>query len=170
MNYDVFDLLRKNVHRHVRRAGELHAATVKRILEIGPEHSIAREVFPEPIVIDSLDHAAQWNPTILLDICVPVMPASLPVYDLILCTEVLEHCDDPKQAVKNLHFLVAPDRWVFASTPMYVPIHAPFPDNWRFTEMGLRTLFRDFTEVVIEALQAPEFCHFPLHYTIAARR
>jgi len=170
MSYDCFDLLRKNVHAHVRRAGELHAAHVKTVLEIGPEHSIAREAFPEPIVLHSLDIAPHWNPTYVRDICDPLCVVDVPEHDLILCTEVLEHVNQPFQAVKNLQLLVKPGGWIFGSTPMYVPVHAPFPDNWRFTAMGLMTLFAAFAEVHVTELQAPEFAHLPLHYTFVARR
>ena len=43
----------------------------------------------------------------------PVEDAS---FDLVLCTQVLEHCDDPAQAVRELRRVTAPGGRVLAST------------------------------------------------------
>ena len=70
---------------------------------------------------------------------------SLPVgdgeFDLVLCTQVLEHCDDPAQAVRELRRVTAPGgrcsrRRTASSGTTPSPV-----DYWRWTHEGLRRLF-----------------------------
>lgn len=69
--------------------------------------------------------------------------------DCILCTEVLEHLIDPQACVDEMHRLLCNDGVVFASTPFFYPVHADPYDFQRFTEDGLRHLFREFKSVEI---------------------
>ncbi len=70
---------------------------------------------------------------------------SLPVgdgeFDLVLCTQVLEHCDDPAQAVRELRRVTAPGGRVLASTHGTQWYHPAPVDYWRWTHEGLRRLF-----------------------------
>lgn len=62
--------------------------------------------------------------------------------DVVLCLSVLEHTDDPIQAVKELHRIVRRDGVVLASTHGAFVWH-PYPqDHWRWTHTGLRLLFQ----------------------------
>ncbi len=70
-------------------------------------------------------------------------------YDLILCISVLEHCEYPEKAVKNLRETMAEGGHLFVSVPFLYPYHPAkdFGDYWRFTADGLRLLFAGMTEV-----------------------
>ncbi|GAB4497358.1 MAG: hypothetical protein OHK003_05640 [Anaerolineales bacterium] len=67
--------------------------------------------------------------------------------DCVICTEVLEHLPDPQACVDEIHRLLRDDGLVFASTPFFYPVHADPYDFHRFTEDGLRHLFREFKSV-----------------------
>lgn len=72
---------------------------------------------------------------------------SLPVPDgrfqLVLCTQVLEHARDPAAVVRELRRAVAPGGRVLASTHG-VQVYHPNPDDlWRWTHAGLLRLFGD---------------------------
>lgn len=69
--------------------------------------------------------------------------------DCILCTEVLEHLKAPQACVDEIHRLLRVDGLVFASTPFFYPVHADPYDFQRFTEDGLRHLFREFKSVEV---------------------
>ena len=69
--------------------------------------------------------------------------------DCILCTEVLEHLKNPQACVDEIHRLLRKDGLVFASTPFFYPVHADPYDFQRFTEDGLRHLFREFKLVEV---------------------
>ncbi len=70
---------------------------------------------------------------------------SLPVddasFDVVLCTQVLEHVDDPARAVRELHRVTAPAGRVLASTHGVMLYHPNPQDLWRWTHTGLRRLF-----------------------------
>ena len=63
--------------------------------------------------------------------------------DVVLCLSVLEHVDDPAQAVKELFRVVKAAGVVLASTHGCFPWH-PYPqDHWRWTQTGLPLLFKE---------------------------
>lgn len=58
-------------------------------------------------------------------------------FDLVLCTQVLEHCDDPWQGVREIRRIVKPGGYALLSVP-HVWFYHPHPkDHWRFTQEGL---------------------------------
>jgi SAM-dependent methyltransferase len=62
-------------------------------------------------------------------------------YQVVLCTQVLEHADDPAAVVRELRRVVAPGGRVLASTHG-VQVYHPNPvDLWRWTNAGLERLF-----------------------------
>jgi len=70
---------------------------------------------------------------------------SLPIeddgFDIVLCTQVLEHVDDPAAAVRELHRVTKPGGRVLASTHGVMVFHPNPNDHWRWTHTGLRRLF-----------------------------
>ena len=64
-------------------------------------------------------------------------------FDLVLCTQVIEHCDDPKQAMAEIRRILKPSGYLIVSAP-HVWFYHPHPhDHWRFTQEGLVRLCRD---------------------------
>lgn len=72
--------------------------------------------------------------------------------DYIICTEVLEHLARPQACVDEMHRLLRDDGVVFASVPFFYPVHADPYDYQRFTEDGLRHLFKNFKSVEIHPM------------------
>lgn len=63
-------------------------------------------------------------------------------FDLVLCTQVLEHCDDPWQGVREIRRILKPGGHAILSVP-HVWFYHPHPkDHWRFTQEGLVHLCR----------------------------
>lgn len=80
--------------------------------------------------------------------------------DMALCFEVIEHVENPHQAVKELWRITKPGGRVILTTPFLTPYHgkaaalddfshAGYPDFWRFTHQGLEYLFQDFSSVQV---------------------
>ena len=87
------------------------------------------------------------RPDIYADVTsVPIESKSL---DCIVCTEVLEHLSSPQTCVDEIYRLLRTKGIVFASVPFFYPVHADPYDFQRFTEDGLRHLFRNFSSVEI---------------------
>jgi SAM-dependent methyltransferase len=72
---------------------------------------------------------------------------SLPVpdasFDVVLCTQVLEHANDPAQVVRELRRVVRPGGRVLASTHGAMVYHPNPQDLWRWTHAGLERLFAE---------------------------
>jgi SAM-dependent methyltransferase len=69
------------------------------------------------------------------------LPVESGSFDVVLCNQVLEHCSDPAQAVRELRRATAPGGRVLASTHG-VQVYHPAPvDLWRWTHEGLERLF-----------------------------
>jgi SAM-dependent methyltransferase len=62
-------------------------------------------------------------------------------FDVVLCTQVLEHVDDPARAVRELARVTAPGGRVLASTHGVMLYHPNPQDLWRWTHTGLQRLF-----------------------------
>jgi SAM-dependent methyltransferase len=81
------------------------------------------------------------NPAADIEGSVEALPVADASFDVVLCTQVLEHVNDPGQAVRELHRVTSPGGRVLASTHG-VQVYHPSPDDfWRWTHAGLVRLF-----------------------------
>ena len=91
----------------------------------------------EYVGVDVKDAAAELEGTVE---SIPVPDGS---YQVVLCTQVLEHADDPAAAIRELRRVTAPGGRVLLSTHG-TQIYHPNPDDyWRWTHAGLEKLFRE---------------------------
>src|SRR4249919_100639 len=81
------------------------------------------------------------NPRAELRGSVEALPVEDGSFDVVLCNQVLEHCDDPAQAVRELRRVTSPRGHVLASTHGVMPYHPSPTDYWRWTHAGLEKLF-----------------------------
>ena len=83
------------------------------------------------------------NPAADLDGTVEAIPVDDGSFDIVLCTQTLEHVADPARAIRELRRVVARGGRVLASTHG-VQVYHPNPDDlWRWTHAGLERLFRE---------------------------
>jgi SAM-dependent methyltransferase len=113
-----------------------------RVLDVGcgpkPYYPFFAERASEYVGVDVVPHAAADLVGRIEDL--PVEDAT---FDLVLCTQVLEHCDDPLRAVSELRRVTAPGGRVLASTHGVQVYHPSPQDYWRWTYAGLERLFRE---------------------------
>lgn len=72
--------------------------------------------------------------------------------DAIICTEVLEHCADPFQAMRRMHECLKPGGLLLVTSPFLWPDHrveGEYRDYWRFTSDGWRLLLKEFSDIQI---------------------
>lgn len=81
------------------------------------------------------------NPAAELEGVAESLPVSDGSFDVVLCTQVLEHCADPAAAVRELRRAAAPGGRVLASTHGIQTYHPNPDDLWRWTHAGLERLF-----------------------------
>jgi SAM-dependent methyltransferase len=64
-------------------------------------------------------------------------------FDLVLCTQVIEHCMNPWAAVREIQRILRPGGHLIVSAP-HVWFYHPHPtDHWRYTQEGLVHLCRE---------------------------
>lgn len=66
-------------------------------------------------------------------------------FDVVLCTEVLEHLPEPQRGVDEMFRVLRPGGTLLLTTRFLFPIHDAPHDYFRFTKYGLRYLLRRFT-------------------------
>lgn len=64
-------------------------------------------------------------------------------FDLVLCTQVLEHVRRPLRALEEMGRVLAPGGHLFLTTHGVYPFHPDPQDYWRWTQQGFEALFED---------------------------
>ncbi len=171
MDVDHLARLRANIARFLTDAAAVHAARPCLVLDVAPQdNGGARPFLPDHAAIETLDIDPAAGCTWTADLCRtnPQIPDMR--FDLVVCTEVLEHTLQPFAAIAELRRVMKPGAVLLLSTPFNFRIHGPLPDCWRFTEHGLRALLADFEILGLEPLETPDRPLMPIQYTVVARR
>lgn len=167
-------LLRNNIESFMSRVGREGGhvtAAGGLLLDVAPQdHLGARPFFPASVSIETLDIDPQSNADHIADLCSCADVIGRERFDFIVCTEVLEHTRQPFDATRNMLQMLKPGGLAFVSTPFNFRIHGPLPDCWRFTEHGLRELFKDYEILELDALESEDRFLMPIQYTLVARR
>ena len=75
------------------------------------------------------------------------LPFSNEYFDHIICTEVIEHVEDPKAFVAELRRVLKSEGTLVATIPFSARVHYEPFDYQRFTSWGLKRLFAEFKDV-----------------------
>ena len=159
-NYMVLSNRRKRMERFFAQS-----SGVGRVLDVGAQYCPYYPLFKEKCVsYSSLDMVD----TPLVDfVCnAEEMTIDDASFDLVLCTQVLEHCSYPQKIVDECFRVLAPGGRLIVTVPSVYPVHGYPADNWRFMPDGLRHLLRGFSSVEVEGeLDFPEslasvVCHY----------
>lgn len=86
-------------------------------------------------------------------------------FDIILCTNVLEHVFDFSLAIKNIRNALKPGGIALIYVPGFYPLHDEPYDYWRFTEHSLRRLLKEFSSV---RLRHSGLRQYPFGYFVEA--
>jgi SAM-dependent methyltransferase len=116
-------------------------------LDVGAGGSAYGRWFPHRVMVD-VDPAR--GPDIVAD--AHALPFADNSFDLLLCTEMLEHVVDPPRALSEMRGVLKPDGRLLLTTRFVYPLHDTPNDYFRFTRFGLEYLLREWSDVVI----APE--------------
>jgi SAM-dependent methyltransferase len=68
-------------------------------------------------------------------------------FDIVIIQAVLEHVASPYKCVSEIHRVLKPDGLVYSETPFMQQVHMGAYDFTRFTHLGHRRLFRQFSEI-----------------------
>jgi hypothetical protein len=163
--------IRQNVSDFVAECGKKYDRAGALVLDVAPQDHEGAAPYFKQAKVETLDIDPNSGATYIADITqtnTKVIPANH--FDYVVCTEVLEHTLQPFDAVAELQRITKPGGLVFITAPFNFRIHGPLPDCWRFTEHGLRALFKDFEEVELKGLEDPDRFLMPTHYTLIVRK
>ncbi len=73
-----------------------------------------------------------------------------PIYDIIICLNVLEHIFEYQNALDNIYHGLKKGGYLFLSVPLFYPLHMLPNDYWRYTPSTLKKLLVDYNSVKIE--------------------
>lgn len=163
--------IRHNVRKFVEEMGKKYDRKGKVVLDIAPQvHEGAAPYFSKSKV-ETLDIDAQSKATYIADICMNnEKTIQGERFDFVVCTEVLEHTLQPFDAVNEIKRMLKPGGVAIVSTPFNFRVHGPLPDCWRFTEHGLRALFKEFEIIELNALETKNRFLMPIHFTLVAKK
>lgn len=109
-----------------------------------------RHIFAQTLY-QTVDSSSAYNPTFVGDAHnLPFADNEIPA---ILCNSVFEHLTDPRRAASEIHRVLRPGGKALVYTHFIYPYHARpgvYGDYFRFTDEGLRHLFREFSSVEIK--------------------
>ncbi len=116
-----------------------------RLLDVGCGEKPYAPLFA-PFVASYVGVDPVENPDAELRGSVEQLPVEDGSYEVAICIQVFEHCDDPARAVSELARVTAPGGRVLVSTHGVMPYHPSPADYWRWTHAGLEKLFRENAE------------------------
>lgn len=93
---------------------------------------------------NSLEYDANIKPDVTWD--GNTMPFEDNSFDCILSTEVLEHCFDFRNYIKESLRVLKPGGHFFFTVPYLWPLHETPHDNFRYTPFALKTVFKEMNK------------------------
>lgn len=154
-NWLIFRLLEPALESALRR----HARG--RLLDVGagekPWAPLARPFVQEHL---ALDHAEGPHPRDALDLVgsAYAIPAPDASFDTVLCSDVLEHLEEPGRALAEAWRVLAPGGAAIYTVPHIWHLHEEPRDFYRYTEHGLRYLLE---RAGFEVVEIRPLCGFP---------
>jgi SAM-dependent methyltransferase len=131
-----------------------------------------------PTIMDhvGVDTAESPHGTARVDVIATAYDTGLPdaSFDTLLCTDVLEHLEEPQRAINEAFRLLRPGGYAIYTVPLFWHLHEEPRDFYRYTRHGLIHLFRtagfEVTEVVALTGFIATFTQSLVYFLKALRR
>ena len=169
LDVDHLALIRANVRQFMQTSAAAWGDKPGLLLDIAPQdHEGARPYFSVSVAVETLDIDPAAGATYCADLCRHNDQRPACRFDIVVCTEVLEHVLNPFAAISEIRRVLKPGGLLLASSPFNFRIHGPLPDCWRFSEHGWRSLLTGFESIDIRALEDVNRFLMPIHYSVSA--
>ena len=120
-------LYRRTIKPYCKRLGG-------RLLDVGCGRQPYKNLIPFDVYV-GMEYTASQAPDIVGD--ARKIPFQSEIFDSILCTEVLEHVNEPKQVIQEINRVLKLHGKLLLSAPMSWNLHYEPNDYYRFTKYGL---------------------------------
>ncbi len=154
-NWLIYKLINPELEKRLRQYAS------GRMLDIGcgemPYKEMAAPYVKEHV---GLDHEASQHDTgnaALIGTAYEI-PAEDSTFDTVLCTDVLEHLEEPSEALAETCRVLKPGAYAIYTVPLFWHIHEAPRDFYRYTRHGLTYLFEKNGFEVIEIKALSGFC------------
>ncbi len=146
-NWLIFSIINPNLKKRLRQYS--HGT----LLDIGcgekPYSEMASHYIQEHI---GVDHKDTFHDKSNIDLSgtayqIPIEDNSV---DSILCTDVLEHLEEPRRAIQEAYRVIKEGGYVIYTVPLFWHVHEAPRDFYRYTEFGLKYLFEKSGFEIIE--------------------
>jgi SAM-dependent methyltransferase len=117
---------------------EAHASS-GRTLDLGAQSGPYGAYFPHRVSLD-----LRRGPGVQVVGDAQALGIADAVFEVVLCTEVLEHLPEPQKAIDEMFRVLKPGGELLLTTRFLFPIHDAPHDYFRYTKYGLRHLLRRF--------------------------
>jgi SAM-dependent methyltransferase len=135
------------IHRQPLLASARKAASriVGRVLDVGCGRKPYRKIFSKAVEYVGVDVASSPHLNTGIDFIYDgrTLPFGDDSFDSVVCTEVLEHCPDPKGILSEIARVLRPGGHLFITVPFVYPHHEIPHDYFRFTRFGLESMAAD---------------------------
>lgn len=163
--------IRKSVSQFLSICASKHDGVGKKILDIAPQTHEGAIFYFKKGMVETLDIDSNSKANYIADITINNRKIIKNNYfDIIVCTEVLEHTLNPFLAVTELYRILKKGGILLVTVPFNFRIHGPLPDCWRFTEYGLKVLFKKFSSINLSSVNTPCRDLMPLHYRLVVKK
>jgi SAM-dependent methyltransferase len=139
-------LMHREITRSLVEARDTYLRPGLRILDVGcgvqPYYPLFADIASE---YDGND--VEPGPRIKYVSMVESLPIPDESYDVVLCTQVMEHVRRPVQALSEMTRVLAPGGHLFMTTHGVYPFHPHPGDYWRWTRQGFEAMFEDTDEL-----------------------
>jgi ubiquinone/menaquinone biosynthesis C-methylase UbiE len=117
-------------------------ATDAKTLDVGCGTALYGGLFPNRVTLDVA--ARDGIPVDIVADAHDLHMIADATFDVVLCTEVLEHLHTPQQAIAEFKRVLKPNGLLILTTRFIYPLHDVPGDFYRYTKYGLRHLLRDW--------------------------
>ena len=148
--------------KELRKAIEIilsQMKTPKRVLEVGSRAAVNQEemcdlrpLFPKSQYIGT-DMQKGSGVDIVAD--ATKLPFADQSFDLVLCLETLEHCEDPWKVTAEIERVSKKNGGIILSSQQNFPLHLHPSDYFRYTPYGLSSLIKSKNHKVIMTISPP---------------
>jgi SAM-dependent methyltransferase len=135
-------LMHREITRSLEAARDAYLRPGVRVLDVGCGPQPYYPLFAD--IASSYDGSdVEPGPRITYVSPVESLPVPDESYELVLCTQVMEHVRHPHQALREMTRVLAPGGHLFLTTHGVYPFHPHPGDYWRWTRQGFEAMFED---------------------------